>query len=193
MQDFWLYFQIGREHIADWQGYDHILFITALCLRYLLKDWKKVLVLVTAFTIGHSITLALSVFNVINLPTRWTEFLIPVTIVITALSNAIQPEIEQQRKLPLVYFFALFFGLIHGLGFSSYLKSLLGKDQNIVAQLLAFNIGLEAGQLIIVAAAIIISWLFVSLIKVPRRQYVIFASGAIFGIALKMAIERFPS
>ena len=193
MQDFWLYFQIGREHIADWQGYDHILFVTALCLRYLLKDWKKVLVLVTAFTIGHSITLALSVFNVINLPTRWTEFLIPVTIVITALSNAIQPEMEQKRKLPLVYFYALFFGLIHGLGFSSYLKSLLGKDQNVVAQLLAFNIGLEAGQLIIVAAAIIISWLFVSLIKVPRRLYVIFASGAIFGIALKMAIERFPS
>ena len=193
MQDFWLYFQIGREHIADWQGYDHILFVTALCLRYLLKDWKKVLVLITAFTIGHSITLALSVFNVINIPTAWTEFLIPVTIVITALSNVIQPEIEPKRKFPLVYFYALFFGLIHGLGFSSYLKSLLGRDQNVVGQLLAFNIGLEAGQLIIVAAAIFISWLFVSLIKVPRRTYVIFASGAIFGIALLMAIQRFPS
>jgi len=193
MQDFWLYFQIGREHIADWHGYDHILFVTALCLRYLLKDWKKVLVLVTAFTIGHSITLALSVFNVINIPTAWTEFMIPVTIVITALSNVIQPEIEPKRKFPLVYFYALFFGLIHGLGFSSYLKSILGRDQNVVAQLLAFNIGLEAGQLIIVAASIIISWLFVSLIKVPRRVYVIFASGAIFGIALLMAIQRFPS
>lgn len=193
MQDFWLYFQIGYKHIADWRGYDHILFVTALCLRYLLKDWKKVLVLVTAFTIGHSITLALSVFNVINMPVAWTEFLIPVTIVITALSNALQPDTAQKSKLPLVYFYALFFGLIHGLGFSSYLKSLLGKDQNVVSQLLAFNIGLEAGQLVIVAAAILISWLFVSLLKVPRRQYVIFASGAIFGIALKMAIERFPS
>lgn len=193
MQDFWLYFQIGREHIADWHGYDHILFVTALCLRYLLKDWKKVLVLVTAFTIGHSVTLALSVFNVINIPAAWTEFLIPVTIVITALSNTLQREIEPKKKFPLIYFYALGFGLIHGLGFSSYLKSLLGKDQNVVGQLLAFNIGLEAGQLIIVAAAIFISWLFVSLIKVPRREYVVFVSGAIFGIASIMAIERFPS
>jgi hypothetical protein len=193
MQDFWLYFQIGREHIADWKGYDHILFVTALCLRYLLKDWKKVLILVTAFTIGHSITLALSVFNVINIPTAWTEFLIPVTIVITALSNVIQQEIEPKRKFPLIYFYALFFGLIHGLGFSSYLKSLLGKEQNVVGQLLAFNIGLEAGQLLIVAAVVFISWLFVSILKVPRREYVVFVSGAIFGIASIMAIERFPS
>lgn len=193
MQDFWLYFQIGREHIADWQGYDHILFVTALCLRYLLKDWRKVLILVTAFTIGHSITLALSVFNIIYIPSAWTEFLIPVTIVITALSNVLQPETEPKRKLPLVYFYALFFGLIHGLGFSGYLKSLLGKEENIVGQLLAFNLGLEAGQLLIVAAVIIISWLLVSVIKVPRREYTIFVSGGIFGIALIMAIERFPS
>jgi hypothetical protein len=193
MQDFWLYFQIGREHIADWQGYDHILFVTALCLRYLLKDWKKVLILVTAFTIGHSITLALSVFNIINIPSAWTEFLIPVTIVITALSNVLQPEIEPKRKFPLIYFYALFFGLIHGLGFSGYLKSLLGKEQNIVGQLLAFNLGLEAGQLLIVAAVILLSWLLVSVMKVPRREYTIFVSGGIFGIALIMAIERFPS
>ena len=193
MQDFWLYFQIGREHIADWQGYDHILFVTALCLRYLLKDWKKVLILVTAFTIGHSITLALSVFNIINIPSAWTEFLIPVTIVITALSNVLQPEIEPKRKFPLIYFYALFFGLIHGLGFSGYLKSLLGKEENIVGQLLAFNLGLEAGQLLIVAAVMLLSWLLVSVIKVPRREYTIFVSGGIFGIALIMAIERFPS
>ena len=193
MQDFWLYFQIGREHILDWQGYDHILFVTALCLRYLIKDWKKVLVLVTAFTIGHSITLALSVFNVINIPTNWTEFLIPVTIMITALSNVVQPVTEQKSKFPLVYFYALFFGLIHGLGFSSYLKSLLGKDENVVGQLLAFNIGLEAGQLLIVAAAMFISWLLVSLIKVPRRLYIILASVAIFVIATILAIKRFPS
>jgi hypothetical protein len=193
MQDFWLYFQIGYEHIADWQGYDHILFVTALCLRYLLKDWKKVLILVTAFTIGHSITLALSVFNIINIPSAWTEFLIPVTIVITALSNVLQPEIEPKRKFPLVYFFALFFGLIHGLGFSGYLKSLLGKEESIAGQLLAFNLGLEAGQLLIVAAVVLLSWLVVSIIKVPRRGYAVLMSGAIFGIALIMAIKRFPS
>jgi cytochrome bd-type quinol oxidase subunit 2 len=193
MQDFWLFFQLGCEHIADWQGYDHILFVMALCLRYLPKDWKKVLILVTAFTIGHSITLALSVLNYINIPSDWIEFLIPVTIVITALSNVMHPESEPKKRLPLVYFLALFFGLIHGLGFSNYLKSLLGKSSSIVGELLAFNLGLEAGQLIIVALVLLISWLFVSVIKAStRRDYVIFMSGAVFGVSLIMAIERFP-
>lgn len=193
MQDFWLYFQLGREHIADWQGYDHILFVTALCLRYLPRDWKKLLILVTAFTIGHSITLALSVLNYINVSTAWIEFLIPVTIVITALSNVIQADSEPKRKFPLIYFYALFFGLIHGLGFSNYLKSLLGKSSNIVNELLAFNLGLEAGQIIIVAIVLLLSWIVVSLFKVPRREYILFVSGAIFGITAIMAIERFPS
>ena len=193
MQDFWLYFQLGREHIADWQGYDHILFVTALCLRYLLKDWRKVLILVTAFTIGHSITLALSVFNVINIPSTWIEFLIPVTIVITALSNVLTADTEPKGKFPLVYFYALFFGLIHGLGFSNFLKSLLGKSSSIVGELLAFNLGLEAGQLIIVAVVLLVSWLFVSMLKVPRRPYTVFLSCVVFGVALIMAIKRFPS
>ena len=193
MQDFWLYFQLGREHIADWQGYDHILFIAALCLRYLLRDWKKVLVLVTAFTIGHSITLALSVLSYINIPSAWIEFLIPVTIVITALSNLFQPNTEPKRKFPLIYFYALFFGLIHGLGFSNYLKSLLGRGTSVVSELLAFNLGLEAGQLIIVAAVLLVSWLAVKLCKAPRHEYTVFMSGAIFSVASIMAIERFPS
>jgi hydrogenase/urease accessory protein HupE len=193
MQDFWLYFQLGREHIADWQGYDHILFVTALCLRYLLRDWKKVLIWVTAFTIGHSITLALSVYNIINIPSRWIEFLIPVTIVITALSNVLKADTEPKGRFPLVYFYALFFGLIHGLGFSNYLKSLLGKSESIITELLAFNLGLEAGQLIIVAGVLVVSWLFVAIFKVPRREYIVFLSGAVFGVAFIMAIERFPS
>ena len=193
MQDFWLYFKIGAQHIADWEGYDHILFIMALCLRYLLQDWKKVLILVTAFTIGHSITLALSVLNIVNISTHWIEFLIPVTIVITALSNVLQPNTEPKTRFPFVYFMALIFGLIHGLGFSNYLKSLLGKNESIVGDLLAFNLGLEAGQLIIVAAVMVVTLICVSVLKAPRREYTIFMSGGIFGIALIMAIERFPS
>jgi hypothetical protein len=192
MQDFWLYFQLGRDHIADWRGYDHILFVTALCLRYLLKDWKKVLVLVTAFTIGHSITLALSVLNYVNISTHWVEFLIPVTIVVTALSNVWQKDFQFKSKFPLIYFFALFFGLIHGLGFSSYLKSLLGKETNIAAELLAFNLGLEFGQILIVLAVLAFSWVCISLLKFSRRQYLLFLSGAIFGLAFLMAIQRFP-
>ena len=192
MQDFWLYFELGRDHIADWKGYDHLLFITALCLRYVFKDWKKVLVLVTAFTIGHSITLALSVLNYVNISVKWVEFLIPVTIFITALSNVWQKEFQFKSKFPLIYFFALFFGLIHGLGFSTYLKSLLGKETNIVGELLAFNLGLEFGQILIVAVVLAISWICITLLKFSRREYLLFLSGAIFGLALMMAIERFP-
>jgi len=192
MQDFWLYFELGRDHIADWKGYDHLLFITALCLRYVFKDWKKVLVLVTAFTIGHSITLALSVLNYVNISVKWVEFLIPVTIFITALSNVWQKEFQFKTKFPLIYFFALFFGLIHGLGFSTYLKSLLGKETNIVGELLAFNLGLEFGQVLIVAVVLAISWICITLLKFSRREYLLFLSGAIFGLALMMAIERFP-
>lgn len=193
MQDFWLYFSLGREHIADLAGYDHILFVTALCLRYLVEDWKKILILVTAFTVGHSITLALSVLDYIQVPTKWIEFLIPVTIVITALTNVFTFNPQQPSKVSMIYSLALFFGLIHGLGFSNYLKSLLGKDTNIVSELLAFNIGLEVGQLLIVVVVLLLSVICVRFLQIQRRDYLLFASGAIFGIALLMAIERFPT
>ena len=127
MQDFWLYFSLGKEHIADLAGYDHILFVMALCLRYLLQDWKKILVLVTAFTVGHSITLALSVLDYIRVSTKWIEFLIPVTIVVTSFSNVFTFSPKQSSKVSLIYSLALFFGLIHGLGFSNYLKKSIGK------------------------------------------------------------------
>ena len=193
MQDFGLYFSLGREHIADLSGYDHILFVTALCLRYLAQDWKKILILVTAFTVGHSITLALSVLDYVQVSTKWIEFLIPVTIVITALVNVFTYNTQQKSRLSLVYLLALFFGLIHGLGFSTYLKSLLGKDSNIVSELFAFNIGLEVGQLLIVVCVMLVSVTCVRLLKIHQRDYLLFASGAIFGIALMMAIERFPN
>ena len=193
MQDFWLYFGLGREHIADLAGYDHILFVTALCLRYAVQDWKKILILVTAFTLGHSLTLALSVLNYIQVSTTWIEFLIPVTIVITALSNVFTANIQRPSRVSLIYSLAIFFGLIHGLGFSNYLKSLLGKDTNIISELLAFNIGLEVGQLLIVAGVMLVSLICVRLLKIQRRDYLLVASGAVFGIALLMAIERFPN
>ena len=193
MQDFWLYFQLGREHISDLAGYDHILFVLALCLRYVISDWKKILILVTAFTIGHSITLALSALEYVKVSTAWIEFLIPVTIVITALANLREKDFGFKTRLPLIYFLALFFGLIHGLGFSNYLKSLIGKDENIIGQLLAFNIGLEVGQLLIVAAVLLLSIIFIQGFKVSRREYLVFGSGAVFGVAFIMALERFPT
>ena len=192
MIDFGLFFQMGYEHIADLKGIDHILFVTALCIRYQFADWKKLLWLVTAFTLGHSITLALSVFNILNYSVNWIEFLIPVTIVITAVSNVFVKKFVYKAKFPLIYFFAAFFGLIHGLGFSNYLKSLLSKEGNIVPELLAFNLGLEAGQLAIVLSILFISLIFVQLFKINRREYLLYISGGIFAIALQMALERLP-
>ena len=192
MGEFWLYFGLGKDHIADLNGYDHILFVAALCLGYLPRDWKKILLLVTAFTIGHSITLALSALDLVKVSIKWVEFLIPVTIVLTALFNTRSLEGFEKRNMKVVYSLTTFFGLIHGLGFSNYLKSLLGKDHSIITQLLAFNLGLEAGQIIIVAIIMLLSLICVQGLKIDRRNFILFSSGAIFGIALIMAIERFP-
>jgi len=193
MNDFGLYFEIGYKHIANLKGMDHILFVMALCLRYQFADWRKILILVTAFTIGHSITLALSVGNLVQYSVKWIEFLIPVTILITAISNLFVKKFVFKSRFPLIYFLALFFGLVHGLGFSSYLKSLLGTDQNVVGPLLAFNVGLEAGQLLIVAGVLLISFIFVTILKCNRREYLLYVTGGIFALALQMAIERiFP-
>ena len=191
MQDFGLYFNIGRQHIADLKGLDHILFVTALCIRYLFNDWKKLLILITAFTIGHSVTLALSVFNIIRISSRWIEFLIPVTIIITAIANVFVKKFVYKHKYPPIYFLALFFGLIHGLGFSNYLKSLLGRG-NIVSQLFAFNLGLEVGQLLIVAAILLLTFICVNICKVNRREYILFLSGGVLAVAIQMALQRIP-
>jgi hydrogenase/urease accessory protein HupE len=192
MSDFSIFFPMGIEHITDLNGLDHILFITALCLRYMINDWKKLLILVTAFTIGHSITLALSTLNIISISRNWTEFFIAITILITAFNNCLVKDFTFKTKYPTIYFFALFFGLVHGLGFSSLLKSMLGKDQSIVVQLLAFNLGLEVGQLITVAAILIISFVLVNFFKINRKLYLLFVSGGIAALAFEMAIERVP-
>ena len=192
MHNFGLYFSLGRQHIANLNGLDHILFIAALCIRSHFADWKKLLLLITAFTIGHSITLALSAFNIVHLPANWVEFLIPVTIFITAVSNLFIKKFVFKSKYPVIYFFALFFGLVHGLGFSNYLRSLLGRSQSIVVELLAFNIGLEVGQLLIVIALLFITFVALSLVKVNRREYILILSGGIIGFALQMALQRLP-
>lgn len=193
MSDFGLFFQTGVEHITDLNGIDHILFVTALCLRYVSSDWKKLLILITAFTIGHSITLALSTLNIVWFSRNWTEFLIAVTIFITALSNLAVKENSNNRRMTPVYLLTLVFGLIHGLGFSSLLKSMLGKDQSIITELLAFNLGLEAGQLCIVAVMLILSFIFIRIMHFNKREFIVFVSGAIAVLALQMMIERFPS
>lgn len=186
MTEFKLYFVLGREHILDYlNGYDHILFVVALCTVYTLSDWARVLILVTAFTIGHSITLALATLGIISVNSEVVEFLIPLTILVTAISNLFRKQ-EQfvTSRIQLNYAFALFFGLIHGMGFSNYLRALLGKNESIVMQLLAFNLGLELGQIIIVALFLIASLIAINVLNVERRDWKMVLSSAIAGIAL---------
>ncbi|MFM7485331.1 MAG: HupE/UreJ family protein [Cytophagales bacterium] len=192
MSSFSLYFSLGRDHILDYaNGYDHILFVLALCSVYVIRDWKKILILVTAFTIGHSITLALATLQIISVDTALIELLIPITILITAVSNLFKKiEIPSGQNVQINYGFALFFGLIHGMGFSNYLRAILGKDQSIISQLLAFNLGLEYGQIIVVVLFLIFSYILVGWAKVTRRDWNLILSSAIAGIALILIKDR---
>lgn len=191
MSEFELYFDLGKEHILDTNGYDHILFVIALCIVYALRDWKKVLILVTAFTVGHSITLALSTLEIITVRAELIEFLIPVTILITAASNlAGRTDTPSDGSMKLNYGYAAFFGLIHGMGFSNYLKGILGRDETIVTQLLAFNLGLELGQIIIVGIFLIAGFVLVDILGVNRRDWKLVISSAVAGIALILIKEK---
>ena len=191
MEDFWLYFSLGWDHIMNFGALDHILFILALTAIYILSDWKQVLILITAFTIGHSLTLALSTFHIIRIPVLWVEFLIPCTILVTSFSNLFI-KLGNGKQINLNYAFALIFGLIHGLGFASGLQSLLSKNESILVPLLGFNLGLEVGQIIIVLIILLISGFIISKLKMSRKKWIIFLSLGVFSLALKMALERFP-
>lgn len=190
MSEFQLFFSLGREHIMDINGYDHILFVIALATVYLSTDWKRVLILVTAFTIGHSVTLALVALDVFSINSSVVEFLIPVTIFITAASNIWKREqYISSNESRLNYFFALFFGLIHGMGFSNYLKGLLGNESSIITQLFAFNLGLEVGQIIIVIAFMGIGYVMNKYINVSRKDWILAISSAVAGIAITLMID----
>lgn len=189
MGQFQLYFQLGIQHILDLAGFDHILFVIALCALYVLRDWKKIIILVTAFTIGHSITLALATLQVVKVNSDIIEFLIPVTIIITALSNIFKPKPSTGRGIQINYFFALFFGLIHGLGFSNYLRSLLGKEASIFQPLLAFNLGLEVGQLVIVAIFMVASSILIGIAGINRKDWTLVISSIVLGMAFMMMLE----
>ena len=186
MEPFELYFRLGISHILDFAGYDHILFVVVLCSLYTFSDWKKLVALVSSFTIGHTLTLAIATFKMVNINADLIEFLIPLTIVITAAGNILRP--KKSKGMQLNYFFAFFFGLIHGLGFSNYLSSLLGKEDSLVKPLFAFNIGLEAGQLLIVSLFLFLTWILLKFFKVNQTKLTLVISSIILGIALKMAM-----
>jgi len=192
MNDFGLYFTFGLEHILTWEALDHILFVTALCLRYQFKDYKQIFILVTAFTIGHCTTLVLSTLDIVSVKSSITEFFIALTILFTAISNVFVKDGARRHKFSFIYVMALLFGMVHGLGFAYGLKAMLGKNESIFVPLLAFNFGIETAQIVVALVVLIVSYIFVAILKVSFRYWLIFISGIIFGLSLQMAIDRNP-
>ncbi len=197
MSDFFIYLRLGFDHITDPGGYDHILFVIALCAVYTLSEWRQVLILVTAFTIGHSITLALATLQLINYSTQVIELLIPITILITTFTNFFYEEPKarslvttRKEKRPWRYVLALAFGLIHGMGFSNYLRSLLGREADIIKPLLAFNIGLEIGQLLIVGLVLTVTYLVLTVAHKSRLRWTLIVSGIVAGMAISLILNN---
>ena len=192
MQNLGFYFDLGWHHIITWGALDHLLFVLALSAVYLVNDWKKVLILVTAFTLGHSFTLILSIVDIVRIDSNLVEFLIPVTIIITAVFN-LWPKGFSSKSLRRNYFLAFFFGLIHGLGFANAIRFMMMKDDSIGIDLLGFNLGLEAGQIVVVAGILTVSFIIVNKAGLKRNWWVWGLSFFALVMASKMIWDWFPS
>lgn len=190
MNNFILYFKLGLNHVLDFSAYDHILFLIVLTVVYIFKQWKDVLWLITLFTIGHTATLALSTYGVLNINTQIVEFLIPLTIFITAVVNIFTAKKASQGKESLNLIFALFFGLIHGLGFSNYFKVLIGKGGSKLLPLLEFAVGVEAAQIIIVLVILLVGALLQGIFGVNRKDWILITSSIVVGFVIPMLINR---
>jgi len=189
MNDFVFYFIYGWEHIISPDAIDHLLFITVITALYSTGSWKKVVILVTAFTIGHSLTLALSVYDVLRFNSKWVEFLIPVTIIISSVIN-----LAKKENVPLKwhYILALGFGLIHGMGFANTIRFMLAQKQEIGWPLFSFNLGLEAGQLLVVLIILTLNYFLVNKGGLKKKWWVWLLSITAFCISMYMAITRWP-
>lgn len=185
MEEFKTWFFIGFDHIMDIQALDHTLFILALVVAYDSSQVKKIIFLVTAFTIGHSVTLALSALELISFNQKIIEFSIPLTIFLTALNNIVNRKESKKKFVSSNYIIGLVFGLIHGLGFANYLKALLFKG-NIVFELFAFNVGIEIAQIILVFVFLFLSFLFSRFVFSKREDWILFVSALIMGISFML-------
>jgi hypothetical protein len=191
MTDFWLYFNIGLTHVLNFKGYDHVLFLLVLTVPYAFKDWRNVLVLATLFTVGHTAALMLSVYGVVTIKSEFVEFLIPITILLTALYNvfAASKKAAKSGNINFLAVTTLFFGIIHGLGFSNYFKILLIDSASAkLAPLLEFALGIEAAQLIVVLATLILAFVCQGFLKVQKRDWILVLSALVAGITIPMII-----
>jgi hypothetical protein len=191
MSEFWIYFEIGLRHVLDLSAYDHVLFLIALTVPYAFKDWKRLLLLVSIFTIGHTLALLLSVFGVLIIKGNLVEFLIPITILVVAFFNLFTAgKSSKNESISVVVFITLFFGIIHGLGFASYFKSLLGgSPQSKLLPLSEFALGIESAQLIVVFVVLILSYIVQTFFRFSNRDWTLVMSSFIIGVVLPMIIE----
>lgn len=191
MSEFWIYFEIGIRHVITINAYDHILFLIALAVPYTFKDWKRVLILVSLFTIGHTAALLLSVYGVVLVKVNLIEFLIPITILITALFHLFTAgKLHKKESLGTIGFITLFFGIIHGLGFATYFKSIIGgTTNNKLLPLLEFATGIEAAQIIIVLIALLVSYCVQTLFRFSKKDWTLVMASFVIGVVLPMIID----
>lgn len=193
MDQFWFYTQLGLGHVLDIHAYDHILFFAALVIPYFFKDWKRVLGLVTLFTIGHTLTLLLAVYEVVAIDAGYVEFLIPVTIFITALYNVFTASKQKSnQKVSLVYFSSLFFGLIHGLGFSNYFRQIVAGQEAKLVKSLAFALGVELSQVLVGFIVLFAAVMFQNIFRIKHRDWILVLSAIVAGITIPMLADTFP-
>ncbi|AWK03188.1 HupE / UreJ protein [Flavobacterium crocinum] len=191
MSQFWIYFQIGLKHVLDIHAYDHVLFLIALTVPYLFKDWKRIFLLVSLFTIGHTLALILSVYGIITIKVNLVEFLIPITILVTALYHLFTAgKTSKNDSVNLVFFITLFFGIIHGLGFSNYFKTILGGSATSkLLPLGEFALGIEAAQLVVVFVVLVISYIVQTVFRFSKRDWALVMSAFVIGVVIPMIIE----
>ncbi|WP_347373774.1 HupE/UreJ family protein [Aequorivita sp. Q41] len=189
MSDFWLYFNLGLSHVLDWTAYDHILFLIVLCAAYTFASWKKLLLLVTMFTVGHTLSLLLAHYHIVSVSSKVIEFLIPVTILAAALFNLFTAGKEKKvEKMGIFYIVTIFFGLIHGLGFASFYNAI--ESDAGVLPLLEFALGIEAAQIIVVLFILIAAFIFQSIFRFNKKDWVLVVSSLVIGMIIPMLISN---
>lgn len=191
MSEFLTYFNIGLRHVLDINAYDHVLFLIALVTPYAFKDWKRVLILVSLFTLGHTLSLLLSVYGIVIIKASLIEFLIPITILTTALFHLFTAgKSGKNESITFVAMVTLFFGIIHGLGFSNYFKAILpGSASDKLVPLLEFALGIEAAQLVVVFVVLIISYIVQTFFRFSKRDWTLVMSAFVIGVVLPMILE----
>ncbi len=193
MQNLWFYIKLGLDHVLDFSAYDHMLFLAALALPFTFKNWRKVVVLATVFTIAHCLSLALSTYDVLVMNVELVELLIPVTIIVTAIFNLFYINARAQDKSLLLHILATtFFGLIHGFGFSNYFRMLVAEEDDKLFPLLGFATGIEISQLLIVLSVLTLTHISLFILKIKQMRFVVISSILIILFTLPMLIRTFP-